>query len=68
MNYFSGRFGASIAGRCFMFAGVAGGGRGIVAPIAGTSPGATPTERLRGDIGERTGAGKPIARLSGDEG
>ena len=51
-----------------MFAGVAGGGRGIVAPIAGTSPGATPTERLRGDIGERTGAGKPIARLSGDEG
>lgn len=68
LNGFSSRSGANIAGRCFMFAGGVGEGRCIVGPIAGTYPSDNPTERLRGDIGGRTGAGKPTVKPNGGAG
>jgi hypothetical protein len=51
-----------------MFAGGVGEDRCFVGPIAGTYPNDNPTERLRGDIGGRTGAGKPTVKPNGGAG
>jgi len=68
MNCCSGRFGANIAGRFFMFAGVAGGGRATVVISAGRYARGNPVKRLRSDIGGRREAAKSAGWPNGGAG